>query len=57
MESVEADMQHTAGVKHTTDSEGGSTAKKGALMTKTTPENKAEIRKYAAGNGIAGRLK
>ena len=30
-ESVKADMQHTAGVKRTTDGEGGSTEKKGAL--------------------------
>ena len=30
-ESVKADMQRTAGVKRTTDEEGGSTEKKGAL--------------------------
>ena len=30
-ESVKADMQRTAGVKRTTDGEGGSTEKKGAL--------------------------
>ena len=31
-ESVKADMQRTAGVKRTTDGEGGSTEKKGVLM-------------------------
>ena len=28
-ESVKADIQHTTGLKHTTDGEGGSTEKKG----------------------------
>ena len=38
MESVKADMQHTAGVKCTTDGEGGSTEKKGALAKRSPPK-------------------
>ena len=34
-ESEKADTQRTAGVKRTTDGEGGSTEKKGALATKS----------------------
>ena len=48
-ESVKADMQHTTGVKRTTDGEGGSTEKKGALA-KNHPKNKVKIGKYAVEN-------
>ena len=37
-ESVKADMQHTAGVKRTTDGEGDSTEKKGALTKRSPPK-------------------
>ena len=37
-ESVKADMQRTAGVKRTTDGEGGSTEKKGALTKRSPPK-------------------
>ena len=37
-ESVKADMQRTAGVNRTTDGEGGSTEKKGALTKRSPPK-------------------
>ena len=53
---VKAELQRIAGVKRTTDGEGGSTEKIGRLR-QITPKNKAKIGKYTAENGIAGRLK
>ena len=41
VESVKASLQRTAGVNCTTDGEGGSTEKKGAL-TKRSPPKKGE---------------
>ena len=37
-ESVKAELQRTAGVKRTTDEEGGSTEKKGALTKRSPPK-------------------
>ena len=37
-EFVKADMQRTAGLKRTTDGEGGSTEKKGALTKRSPPK-------------------
>ena len=37
-ESVKAELQRTARVKHTTDGEGGSTEKKGALTKRSPPK-------------------
>ena len=51
MESLKAELQRMAGVKRTTDGEGGSTEKKRGAYENITPENKAEIGKYAAENG------
>ena len=36
--SVKAELQRTAGVKRTTDGEGGSTEKKGALAQRSPPK-------------------
>ena len=36
-DSVKAEQQRTAGVKRTTDGEGGSTEKKGALTKRSPP--------------------
>ena len=54
-ESVKAELHRITGVKRTTD--GLRTEKKKGVYEKITPENKAEIGKYAEENGIAGRLK
>ena len=56
-ESVEAELQRIAGVKRTTDGEGGSTEKKRGAYKNVTPENKAEIGKYVVENGLAGKMK
>ena len=37
-QSVKAELQRTAGVKRTTDGEGGSTEKKGALAKRSPPK-------------------
>ena len=37
-ESVKAELQRIAGVKRTTDGEGGSTEKKGALTKRSPPK-------------------
>ena len=37
-ESVKAELQRTAGVRRTTDGEGGSTEKKGALAKRSPPK-------------------
>ena len=37
-ESVKSELQYTAGVKRTTDGEGGSTEKKGALTKRSPPK-------------------
>ena len=37
-ESLKAELQRTAGVKRTTDGEGGSTEKKGALTKRSPPK-------------------
>ena len=56
-ESIKTELQHTGGVKRSTDGEGSTTDKiRRGAYEEITPKNKAKIAKYAAENGIAAAL-
>ena len=57
-ESIKTELQHTGGVKHSTDEEGSTTDKIKKVHTKRLPlKIKAKITTYTAENGIAAAIR